>query len=216
MAIATVIATVTATMVVTITATIGSDGAGFVMPAHARDMTGKGGVGLLMPTSDVLGQTPVIALRYWRQTIAVEAMVGYDWLRSTAGDDDTRRLHAGAGATWKLVDGARLSAGVGGRVWMQYTSNEITTVGNGKSTFSIQNDLGLLLELLLVAEWFVSDHLGISAAVGPSIFVVSSFAPTSRTDSGLCDLLGTKASRGGSLIELGGRYGGGIGLQYYF
>lgn len=184
--------------------------------AQARDMSGKGGVGLLVPTSEVLGRTPVIALRYWRQSIAVEAMVGYDWLRSSSGDDDTSNLHAGAGMTWKLVDGARLSAGVGGRLWMQYRSNELTTINNGKKSYDIQNDLGLLLELLLVAEWFVSDHLGISAGVGPSIFVVSSFAPTSRTDSGIADLLGTKASRGGSLIELGGRYGGGIGLQYYF
>lgn len=185
-------------------------------PAQARDMTGKGGVGLLVPTSDVLGQTPVIALRYWRQSIAVDAMVGYDWMRTSSDDVETRRLHAGAGATWKLVDGTRLSAGIGGRLWMQYTTHEVTVVENGESQTSALDDLGLLLEVLLVAEWFVSDHLGISAAVGPSFFVVSSFAPTSRTDSGLTDLLGPNASRGGSLIELGGRYGGGIGLQYYF
>lgn len=184
--------------------------------AAARDMTGKGGVGLLVPTSDVLGQTPAIALRYWRQTFAIEAMIGYEGLRASDGTDDTRRVHAGAGTTWKLIDGARLSAGVGGRVWMQFTSHEVTVIEGDKTSVSTLNDLGLLFELLLVAEWFVSDHLGISAAVGPSFFAVTSFAPASSADSGITDLLGSKASRGGSLIELGGRYGGGIGLQYYF
>jgi hypothetical protein len=43
-------------------------------PAVARDMTGKGGVGLLI----VPAAAPVAALRYWRTNQAFEVLVGWD------------------------------------------------------------------------------------------------------------------------------------------
>lgn len=182
--------------------------------ASARDMRGKGGIGTLVPTSDVLGQTPVIALRYWRRSLAVEAYVGFDWLRDSLRVDDTRRIHAGGGATLLLVDAARLSAGVTLRGWLQFGSREFCTGTPCKTR--VESDLGVLVEALISAEYFFSDHFGVSAAVGPALFVASSFESSAEQDAGLKDLLGQQLTRGGALIELGGRYSGGIGIIYYF
>jgi hypothetical protein len=184
--------------------------------AQARDMTGKGGLGTLVPTSDVLGTTPVIALRYWRRQFAFEMHVGFDWLRSTDSVDtfDARKVHAGLGVIWALVDGPRVSAGFGLRGWLQigsFTSTNSIT-GDNKSG----NDVGVLLEALLVAEWFLSDHVGISAAVGPSLYLANSFVSSAKKDPKLQELIGPNLTSGGGLIELGGRYSGGLGLTYYF
>lgn len=180
----------------------------------ARDMRGKGGIGTLVPTSDVLGSTPVIALRYWRRSLAIEAAVGFDWWRDSLRTDDTRRIHAGAGATFLLIDAPRLSAGVTTRAWLQFGSRIYCS---GTPCKQVEDkDLGLLLEALFSVEYFFSDHFGVSAAVGPALFVASSFAASADNDAGLKDLLGDNLTRGGALIELGGRYSGGIGILYYF
>ncbi len=182
--------------------------------AAARDMTGKGGLGVLVPTSSRLGHTPVLALRYWRSAFAFEAAGGADWFMTSAGDDDTRRVFGQVGGTWRLVDSRRLTAGLGGRLWMVYESRELTLAGATGTEYEITNDFGLILEILLVAEYFFTDHFGISASVGPALSWGWSCETQSRSDCGLIDVF--DARRGATVLELGGRYGGGIGMTYYF
>ncbi len=183
------------------------------IPAHARDMRGKGGIGTLVPTSDVLGTTPVIALRYWRRSLAIEALVGFDIASNSLRHDTTNVIHAGGGTTFLFVDGPHLSAGITLRGWLQYRSREHCSGTDCKP--NIEQDLGVLFEALLSAEWFFTDHFSISAGVGPALFLASSFE-TADDKAGLENLLGTNLARGGALIEVGGRYSGGIGILYYF
>jgi hypothetical protein len=166
-------------------------------PALARDMTGKGGVGTLLPVGEQRQALPAIALRYWRRHLALDFHVGFDWWKDGLRTDDVRTLRAGAGVSWLRFRSRAYCAG-------------------SPCVSRVESQLSVQLELLLVAEWFFSDHLGISAAVGPSALLTSSFAASAEQDAGLDALLGRNLTRGGAVLGLGGQYGGGIGLHYYF
>jgi hypothetical protein len=185
-------------------------------PAVARDMTGKGGFGTLIPTSDALGSTPTVALRYWRRNTAFEMHAGFDWLRGNdkVAPRDARRVHVGLGMIWALVDGPRLTAGLGLRGWLQVGSSETRNADD--EIVESTNEVSVLVEALLTAEWFLSDHIGVSAAIGPSVLLNNSSSTTSGADPTLQELIGPSLQGSGSSIELGGRYSGGIGLTYYF
>ena len=186
--------------------------AGLATPALARDMTGKGGLGILHSLDGDLLRPPALAFRYWRTNTAIEVLASVDWQRRPWPADDLRETQAGAGLLIRLVDTRRMSAAIGLRVWARYSWTISDPVGEEESW------LGLLVEIPLQAEFFLSDHSSLVVSFGPSLLW------NSRTDSGTAG-----SSKGldagipnegfggdGLLIRLGGGHGGGLGYTYYF
>ena len=129
---------------------------------------------------------------------------------------DTTNIFIGLGVHRMVHGWDHLSVTLGLRGVAEFSSTESKARGErSKGRFS--SALALLLEVPLQAEVFLSDHSSITASVGLSASISSSFDTTNEKDGGLIDLLGTKGTnRGGVAFELGGRYAGGLGYTYYF
>lgn len=181
-------------------------------PATARDMSGKGGFGILQSLDGDLLRPPALAFRYWRTAVAVEVLAAVDWQRRPWPADDLRETQAGLGLLVRLLDARRMSVSLGMRVWARYSWTISDPVGEEESW------LGLLVELPLQAELFLSDHSSIVVSFGPSL-LWSNPVDGSRVDSDAqqSDSVPTEGFGGGGLlIRMGGGHGGGIGYTYYF
>lgn len=183
-------------------------------PASARDMTGKGGVGLIQSLDADLRRTPAFTFRYWRDGWAFETLVAIDWLQRERPLDDVREAQGGLGVLVRVVDTMELSVSVGLRGWAHYAWTISDPTGEEESW------LGLLFELPLQAEFFLSDHSSILASVGPSVLLTDRFKSSLDRRSGPSQALAGPDSdldkRGGVIVRLGGDYSGGIGYTYYF
>ncbi len=180
--------------------------------AQARDMTGKGGVGVLHTMDGDLLRPPALAFRYWRTSLAIEMLVAVDWQARPWPADDLRETQGGLGVLMRIVDQPRLSVALGVRGWLRYGWTISDPDGEEESW------IGLLLELPLQAEYFLSDHSSIVASFGPSL------AWSDQIDGGLTDgetvygpgATGEGFAGSGLLLRLGGGHGGGLGYTYYF
>lgn len=192
---------------------------GWSPPAAARDMTGKAGLGLLAPLvaeRDI--RTPMFSFRYWRTSVAIELLVGFDsvvrdFLQNTndstadAGDSTAEvdgsaavsnpvrvsTLRTGFTLLWRVLDRKHVSASIGPRLWLSYTD------------LGERAELDVRGELPFQVEYFLSDNASIIGAVGPVIFTAGSL-----------DEEGFLLSETGVTLALFGGFRGGLGLTYYF
>lgn len=197
--------------------------AGWPAPARARDMTGKGGLGLLWTQ----GSVPVMTLRYWRTDLAVEALAGMErhleapsppptGTAATVVEPASTAVRVALGALYRIGDQARTSLLLGVRPWVhiKYETKVVRRYDTtGKSTTDAQpaesTPVHFGIDLPLVAEVFLNDHFGLLGSVAVSMRYG---APTEATPRQL-------ASRAGGaswLLELGGGWAGGLGAVYYF
>lgn len=178
--------------------------------AQARDMTGKGGLGILHSLDGDLLRPPALAFRYWRTSVAVEVLAAVDWQRRPWPADDLRETQGGVGLLVRLIDSRRVSAAIGVRAWARYSWTISDPVGEEESW------LGLLVELPLQAEFFLSDHSSLLVSFGPSL-LWNSRSDRGSGGSGLDSGIPNEGFDGdGLLIRLGGGHGGGLGYTYYF
>jgi hypothetical protein len=182
--------------------------------AEARDMSGKGGIGVLNALNTELRRPAALSFRYWRSTIAFEALVALDWLQRDHPQDNLRETQLGLALLVRVLDTPHISATIGIRGWAQY-SWTLTDDPAEEESF-----LGLLIEVPLQVEFFLSDHSSLIASVGPSVLfsqrLKSSLSPEG---SSLLSLQGGEKDldkRGGIAVDLGGGFSGGIGFTYYF
>ena len=188
--------------------------------AAGRDMTGKGGIGVLQPIGDGTQNTPtLLAFRYWRTQFAFELLAGFDTSPGAICTDAEANSNAGeaapgsptncgarqssvrGGATvlFRLLDSPQFSAGLGGRVWFI-----LDHLRAGDS------QLGTVIELPFQVEYFLNDNASVQAGVGPVLLMLGSF-----DEGGIgTTLLGN--ARNGVQVRVGGRYSGGAGFTYYF
>ncbi len=72
--------------------------------ATARDMTGKGGIGVMHSLDSDLLRPPAFAFRYWRTDLAIEMLVAVDWQARRWPADDLRETQGGIGVLIRLID----------------------------------------------------------------------------------------------------------------
>lgn len=193
--------------------------------AQARDMTGKAGFGFSARLDEGFAQIPALTFRYWRRSLAFEAIGGFDWDVVDGELDDTRRLHAGAGALWLVNATQHMNVTLGGRLYMQVTLRDIeqeavrVTVDKTGQTEVLDKlhdegcTVGVLLALPLQVEHFLSDHSSLTASVALTV-ASSSSCDTSTTTKTAIDRPFRDLS--GATLQLAGRYSGGLGYTYYF
>ncbi len=197
--------------------------AGAAATAEARDMTGKAGLGFSgRLVSTLKGSAPALTFRYWRETFAIELIAGFDWDIDRNRLRETRQFNGGFGVLYRIYDVPRVSAAIGGRIFVQGTTSEVeadsvlvTSGDNGQvrvldelSSTSFLFDL--VFAIPLQVEFFLSDHSSLTASVGIS-FVASS-GGNGSVANGSTPMPRTAGGR----IELSGRHSGGIGYTYYF
>ena len=103
-----------------------------------------------------------------------------------------------------------MSAAIGLRVWTRYSWTVSDPIGEEESW------LGLLVEMPLQAEFFLSDHSSLVVSFGPSL-LWNSRSDRGSKGSGLDGgILNEGFDADGLLIRLGGGHGGGLGYTYYF
>ena len=214
--------------------------------AVARDMTGKGGLGLMQSSHPQMSRLPTLLFRYWGRKVCWELLLGFDVMRDRSQtavyfktapatqvfmlDTDIERIPDARNSVDRTTpwffDTTHIFAGLGIHRMVYEGSNLSVTLGvRGVAQISsmeskarsVTSALALLAEVPFQAEYFLSDHSSVSASVSLSASISSSLETTNATDGGLGDLLGaSEANRGGMTIEFGGRYSGGVGYTYYF
>ncbi|HAN32514.1 MAG TPA: hypothetical protein DCQ06_13035 [Myxococcales bacterium] len=198
-------------------------------PTSARDMSGKGGIGIHQSTHPFMSSLPMLMFRYWGRKHNWELGVGFDLRRdrgtseltnsegqtrlladvlvSDPNDSSVRQLfidsahiYAGVGYHRLLVDKSRMSLTLGGRMILQLSSSEITS---RQSIESIKPELvtalAVLFEIPLQVEFFLTDHSSITAAVSLSLSLSESFQFTSKQDGDITDLVGAISEGRGGL-----------------
>ena len=213
---------------------------------EARDMNGKGGVGIQQSTHSFMSRLPTLVFRYWGRKHNWELGLGFDLrrdrgvsevtstdgsvvqrpdsdVRVTANDTvrklfiDSTQIYATIGYHRMVVDRKRLSLTLGARAVVQLSSAEITSRDGSLDTKpQLTSALAILAEVPLQAEFFLTDHSSITAGVSLSMTISESFILTSQEDGALTDLVGLSTGRGGVSAQLGGQYSGGLGYSYYF
>ena len=171
--------------------------------AQARDMTGKGGVGLLVTTAGM----PMLAFRYWRTNAALEGLIGYVATTptpATADHPDTTQVRLALGFLYRLHDAAKSSLSLGLRPWLQYTLASSPTEKD-------QSQWRFGAEIPLQGEVFLNDHFSLIGHVG----LTFDFAPPqARADGNATSLDALKDST--LVIGMRGGFSGGAGVTYYF
>ena len=193
------------------------------LDAQARDMTGKAGLGFTGRLVSTLHRSaPALTFRYWRETFAIELIAGFDWDIDQSRLRETRQFNGGFGVLYRVYDVPRVSAAIGGRLFVQGTTSDVeadsvlvTASDNGQvrvldelSSSSLVFDLVIAVPLQI--EFFLSDHSAITASVGLSL--VASSGGNGSVGAGATPMPRTAGGR----IELAGRHSGGIGYTYYF
>ena len=183
------------------------------LPVQARDMTGKGGVGMLV-TNDGM---PMLAFRYWRTQVALEVLAGYVATtpsQPTAVRQDLTELVVAMGLLYRVADAPRASLSVGVRPWARYLLGQYTvpaTTAGGSPTSIDTSTWRFGAEIPLQAEAFLTDHFGLVGSVGLTvdlgqpISVGASRATTLDTQANTSVLVGVR-----------GGFSGGLGAMYYF
>lgn len=194
-------------------------------PALARDMTGKGGVGILARLHGDQSIKPSLAIRYWREKIAIDLLAGIDWqLEQKTSEPALGFFQIGLGVHRRVFDSRFVSATVGLRAWGHYgwTKTRLidTMIECNRLTFKskVDNRLQLVAEFPFQVEFFLSDHASIVGSVGFSVGWHSAYSEVTDTESqtDLTEFLSRRAHKSGFRVELGGNYSGGIGYTYYF
>ena len=173
------------------------------LPAQARDMTGKGGVGALITTEGV----PMAVFRYWRTNVALEGLLGYvasTPTPATVARPDTTQVRVAIGFLYRLHDAQRASLALGVRPWLQYTLTKSPDQND-------QSNWRLGAEIPLQAEVFLNDHFSLIGHAGLTIDLAQ---PQARGD-GLTTTLDQKQDTS-LLIGVRGGFSGGAGFTYYF
>lgn len=182
-------------------------------PAYARDMTGKGGVGLLITTEGM----PMATFRYWRSSVALEALVGYvSTTPATArvSHPDVTQLRIALGLLYKLGDASRASLSLGLRPWLQYTLStySIFLRPSGQAADEVEDSNWRFgAEIPLQGEVFLNDHFSLIGHVGLTMDIGP---PISRSDGAATALDLQKDTT--FLIGVRGGFAGGAGATYYF
>ncbi len=182
-------------------------------PAQARDMTGKGGIGLLITTEGM----PMVAFRYWRTNFAFEALAGYAAttpVPATVNQPDTTQVRFAMGLLYRVADSPKASLAVGLRPWVQYrlTSYDVYLRPAGQAPTEMSpSSWNFGAEIPLHGEVFLSDHFSLIGHVGLTIDLG---APAARTDGTMTVL--DRATDTTLLIGIRGGFSGGVGVTYYF
>jgi len=168
------------------------------LDATARDMSGKGGIGVM---TTLMG-APNFVFRYWAGSVATELHVGGD-IRQPEGQPRLTRVRAGVGVHYRLLDTQRVSASLGARGLFGLIYQDRSSVGGA-------------IEAPLQVEYFLSDNLSFQAGVGLVADVSGERGnPLTAQVSGIVGRGETGVDTGISL-KLTGGYSGGLGLTYYF
>ncbi len=182
-------------------------------PVQARDMTGKGGVGMLVTTEGM----PMAAFRYWRTNFAVELLVGYVATTpspATVTRPDTTQVRAAIGFLYRIADAPKTSLAIGLRPWLQYrlTSYSIYLRPNNQALTEMDPGFWSFgAEIPLHGEVFLNDHFSLIGHVGLTIDLG---APLARSDAAATTL--DQAKDTNLLIGIRGGFSGGAGVTYYF
>ncbi len=182
-------------------------------PSYARDMTGKGGVGLLVTTDGM----PMAVFRYWRTSFAVEGLVGY--VSATPAParvthPDTTQVRLALGFLYRIGDAAKASLALGVRPWVEYTlaSYSVFYRPNGQTPTQIDDGTWRFgAEIPLHGEVFLNDHFSLVGHVGLTFDLGP---PNGRPDGTATSLDQQKDAT--LLIGVRGGFAGGAGATYYF
>ena len=185
--------------------------------AHARDMTGKGGVGLLVTNSAM----PMASFRYWRTQLALEVLAGYvasTPVSATAARPDQTNLLVAVGLLYRIADAPKASLSLGLRPWVRYT---LTSFGvderdaDNPGEWTVRTiDVSTWrfgAEIPLQAEAFLTDHFGLVGSVGLTMDLGRPLV-IGRDHSGTLD----RDTSAGVLLGVRGGFSGGLGATYYF
>ncbi len=123
--------------------------------ANAKEMGGKWGVGL----HQNIGGASGLGMKYWTGKFGIIGNLGFHVWSPEEGDSTSIFL-LGLGGIYNLVETPEANLGIGGIVNLALRSR-------GESSFHA------LIEIPLVAEYFLSDHFSIFGQVG----IVFSFVP---------------------------------------
>lgn len=167
----------------------------------ARDMTGKGGVGVLVTTEAL----PMLAFRYWRTNFALELLAGYRSVSLAPQPAQPRPEQIDVlfalGLLYRVADGARASLALGLRPWLRYTLQSVHD----------QSSWRFGTEIPLQAEAFLTDHFSLIGAVGLTIDFGAPIVRSTTTGTSLDGPTDT-----GVLLGVRGGFSGGLGATYYF
>lgn len=182
-------------------------------PAQARDMTGKGGIGVLLTTEGM----PMASFRYWRTNFAIETLAGY--VSSTPvparlSHPDTTQVRLSIGFLYRIGDAPKASLAIGVRPWVEYqlASWSVAYRPDGQTPSEVDNGCWRFgAEIPLHGEFFLNDHFslvghaGLTIDLGPPLGRIncSSPAPGAPADPAL-------------VIGVQGGFSGGAGMTYYF
>jgi len=136
-------------------------------PALAKDLNGRFGVG---GVRSALGQQG-FAFKYWIGHLGVQALVGAqrlmakrEWTdaegNTLKGDDVTQAVEAGIRVMFNAARAKDVNLYVGGGIGVANLSTEPADSSDGTSAMEVG------VELLLGAEYFLSNHFSIQAEVG--------------------------------------------------
>ena len=136
-------------------------------PALAKDLNGRFGVGGVRSS---LGQQG-FAFKYWIGHLGVQALVGAqrvmtkrEWQdaenNTLKGDDVTQVVEAGMRIMFNAARAKDVNLYVGGGIGIANASMEPADSSDGTSAMEVG------IELLLGAEYFLSNHFSVQAEVG--------------------------------------------------
>jgi hypothetical protein len=120
------------------------------LPASAKDMGGKFGVGV----DQTLGGVTGLELKYFIGDFAVSVQPGFDIYSNKATDKTAFGLNIAIGGVYYFARSDQANLGFGAKVDMGYRNKE------AGDTFQAN------IELPLVIEYFFTDHFAIHVATG--------------------------------------------------
>jgi hypothetical protein len=183
------------------------------VPAQARDMTGKGGVGMLLTTEGV----PMASFRYWRTNFALEGLIGYvstTPVPARLTHPDTTQVRFSLGFLYRIGDAPKASLAIGLRPWAEYllTSWSLFYRPDGQTLSPTENSCWRFgTEIPLHGEVFLNDHFSLVGHVG---LTFDFGPPIGHINCGTAPNVG----KGDPTLVIGlrGGFAGGAGASYYF
>ena len=182
-------------------------------PAQARDMTGKGGVGMLLTTEGM----PMASFRYWRTNFALEGLIGYvstTPVPARLTHPDTTQVRFALGFLYRIGDASKASLAIGLRPWASYllTTWSVFYRPDGQAPSQVENSCWRFgAEIPLHGEVFLNDHFSLVGHVGLTIDLGP---PIGHINCGNSLAVGQKDPT--LVIGVQGGFAGGAGATYYF
>lgn len=129
------------------------------LPAMAKDLDGRFGLGYDQSLSGVSGLTA----RYWIGDLGIQGILGLDFVKPDQGDSQIE-FDFGLGAIYNFAKSEHANLGLGLNLDLGFANK--AAMGGGDSSFQFN------VAIPLRGEYFLSDNFAFNASVGLVIAIV--------------------------------------------